>query len=932
VPLARLEDLRDRHRGEDVVVCGCGRSLRQFAEPGRYTTIGVNDVGRRFVPEYLVVVNPVESFTADRWAHVRDTNPPVFLSQYRLAVRAGTYVQFRLGRYASVDFDDPGALNYTQNSPYVALCLAVHLGARRIGVYGVDFTDDHFFAATGRHALAGRLAEIDEQFRRLDEACRARGVEIVNLSTESRLTAFRRGRIEEIRPRGADPAPPPAAPARPRVFFVNHTFHTAGDVFRDGLVHAARELDLPHAVAGWDDPTLPQQVARFVPDLLFVVHGRMFTRRWARAFARYRTAVWLVDEPYEVDDTSRYSGLFDHVFVNDPATLSRHPRAAYLPLAYDPVHCFDAGGERRHAAGFVGGASPTREAALEPLARADVLSYVVGGPWRSPALGRRCLAARVTPAEAATLYRQTRVVVNIFRDRHHWNHQGLVAGALNPRIYEAVAAGALVVSEPRRELAELVPELPVFDRREELVTVVRHFLEHPEERDAVSAACRRRLAGHTFADRLRRVIAMSLGDANGPSPAVVRPIGTAAPPLTAEPTPGPPASATLPGALGEEWRDHGGVAAVEPDGTITLRKSPDGTPGSERGLASCRPYRTAELAFEVRIAPGACFVAKIHQGDQLDQSTNSYHLMGAPPRSYLARHHHVFAPVPLAADRWERIRLAYRDGVLTCYHNDQPVFRSHQSLLTEGYAFLGLKGGEAQLRNVRLTDSPTLEAVPDELTVLHGFSTTFEPRVSIITTVYDRVDCLRRCLRSVRALRYRDWEQIVVADAPPDPVLTGLASTVSGGDHGRVLLATVARRFDNWGIGPAAAGLRRARGGYVCFLSDDNGYAPDHLDPLVHALDTDPGIGFAYSSCRYDGRLILDHPVPRPGGIDLGQPLFRRDLFARHLGDGLPFDVAAWDWHLIDTFMRHGVRWRHVNRPTFLFRLAKYPEFAGGLP
>jgi glycosyltransferase involved in cell wall biosynthesis len=31
------------------------------------------------------------------------------------------------------------------------------------------------------------------------------------------------------------------------------------------------------------------------------------------------------------------------------------------------------------------------------------------------------------------------------------------------------------------------------------------------------------------------------------------------------------------------------------------------------------------------------------------------------------------------------------------------------------------------------------------------------PRVSIVTTVYDRVACLRRCIRSVQKLQYRDF-------------------------------------------------------------------------------------------------------------------------------------------------------------------------------
>jgi hypothetical protein len=136
----------------------------------------------------------------------------------------------------------------------------------------------------------------------------------------------------------------------------------------------------------------------------------------------------------------------------------------------------------------------------------------------------------------------------------------------------------------------------------------------------------------------------------------------------------------------------------------------------------------------------------------------------------------------------------------------------------------------------------------------------------------------------------------------------------------------LAQRHNDWGIAPAAAGLQRARGDYLAFLSDDNGYTPDHFDPLIRALDQDPALGFVYCSCRYDGRLLLNHPVPRPGRIDLGQPVFRRELFDVHLNNDLPFDMMAWDWHLVDRLMRRGVRWKHVDRATFLFRLAQYPE------
>jgi glycosyltransferase involved in cell wall biosynthesis len=200
------------------------------------------------------------------------------------------------------------------------------------------------------------------------------------------------------------------------------------------------------------------------------------------------------------------------------------------------------------------------------------------------------------------------------------------------------------------------------------------------------------------------------------------------------------------------------------------------------------------------------------------------------------------------------------------------------------------------------------------------------PRLSIITTIYDRMDCLRCCIDSVRRLSFGDYEHLIVADCPGQSVIERINDVVARTADPRIGLYNLRSRHNNWGIAPAASGLRRARGEFVAFLSDDNGYLSDHFEPLIGALDRNPSLGFVYSSCQYDARLVLAHPVPRPGRIDLGQPLFRRELFELHLNDTLPFDIMAWDWSLIDAFMRKGVRWRHINRPSFIFRLARYPH------
>jgi spore maturation protein CgeB len=291
-----------------------------------------------------------------------------------------------------------------------------------------------------------------------------------------------------------------------RVFGVDYQFLSCGDVFTRGLLHAAEDLGLVYQHSDWAAPDLERQIVHFRPDLLFVVHGRKFSSRWSRAFEAMKTAVWLLDEPYEVDDTARFSQRFQHVFLNDPSTLHRHHHATYLPVCYDPRVHADTHHSRSFQVGFVGGGNRTRDTYLAALARAGVLGYVIGGAWSSPEVNRLCVSRNVTPRETAARYNLSRVALNVFRETHHFNQQHVPATSMNPRVYEAFACGALVVSEWRPEADTLVPQMPVFRSEADCVAVVMDVLANPDTAEAIRLACWEQIRPHTYAARLRTVL------------------------------------------------------------------------------------------------------------------------------------------------------------------------------------------------------------------------------------------------------------------------------------------------------------------------------------------------------------------------------------------------------------------------------------------
>jgi hypothetical protein len=273
----------------------------------------------------------------------------------------------------------------------------------------------------------------------------------------------------------------------PRVFGCDYRFLSCGSVFTDGLVHAAETLGVEYAHAEWSDPTLMMKVRAFAPDVFFVVNGRRFIQRWKLPFDGAVSALWLLDDPYEVDDSAKISERFEQVFVNDPATLSRHRHSTYLPACYVPrVHYTSEPGR---------------------LADQGLLTYVIGGPWLTHEVQALCKSRNVPAAETAGWYRATRIVVNVFRSEHHYNRDKIAATSLNPRVYEALACGALVVSEWRPEVDGLIPELPTFKTPEECVALVRDLLAHPEHSETIRTQCLARIQGHTYAERLQTVLA-----------------------------------------------------------------------------------------------------------------------------------------------------------------------------------------------------------------------------------------------------------------------------------------------------------------------------------------------------------------------------------------------------------------------------------------
>lgn len=180
------------HKGKSFIVCGCGSSIKDYSDFTGFIVIGVNDIQRILTPDYLVVVNEYHSFTRERWPWVYNTKASVVFTQIpQMPIeKQDRIVRINLGTRGGTNLSDPSRIDFTSNSPYMAVIIAAMMGADKIGLVGVDFTPNHFFAQTGIHRLNSGLGEINAEYSRLGKALLSSGIKIANLSQQSQISSW----------------------------------------------------------------------------------------------------------------------------------------------------------------------------------------------------------------------------------------------------------------------------------------------------------------------------------------------------------------------------------------------------------------------------------------------------------------------------------------------------------------------------------------------------------------------------------------------------------------------------------------------------------------------------------------------------------------------------------------------------------------------
>ena len=234
--------------------------------------------------------------------------------------------------------------------------------------------------------------------------------------------------------------------------------------------------------------------------------------------------LWLLDILEKLPQTQQGLSYYHLVYTFEPGDLAAinrlNPRASYLPPAYDPgVYRPITGSRKKYDLVFVGNRWGRLEL-LEELADFSLANNIklalVGRYWRQGNISRRVKFRKrypalravilkngtLDPVEVNSIYNQSRVVLNIHRNRRG---QGV-----NPRLFDIAGAGAFQLTDDRQTLAkmllpgrEIIPYASARDLRQK----ISYYLAAPEERRKIAAAAERRARKeHTYFRRMEKII------------------------------------------------------------------------------------------------------------------------------------------------------------------------------------------------------------------------------------------------------------------------------------------------------------------------------------------------------------------------------------------------------------------------------------------
>jgi spore maturation protein CgeB len=289
----------------------------------------------------------------------------------------------------------------------------------------------------------------------------------------------------------------------------------------EDIVRAARELIL--------------ELILDKPDVIMFIDGTKFPEEALKEMRRILKytgqptllACYMTEAPYINDILLRYQRLFDVVFLNDKKEVeNRNPDGRryidYLPHSFNPLvhYPFEVDDIYKRDVFFCGTIFPERANILGDVNWTGIDAYIAGATSLATDEDVEKLSkfgildqGTLPNQTVAEYYRGSKISINLNRvygwtPKHEvQNIENDRAYSVGPRVIEAAACGAFILSEPRPELEEIFGDsIPTFTNGKQLEELIRYYLTHEEERQAKAIRSTEIVQTMTYDERSKQVV------------------------------------------------------------------------------------------------------------------------------------------------------------------------------------------------------------------------------------------------------------------------------------------------------------------------------------------------------------------------------------------------------------------------------------------
>lgn len=251
------------------------------------------------------------------------------------------------------------------------------------------------------------------------------------------------------------------------------------------------------------------------PHMVFFVSA-FFTPAWVLDIIRQRRHKLVIlhtESPYQDDEQLMRAQYATLNMLNDPTNIDEYAHLApamYMPHSYDPdIHYPGLVKDKPIDFSFIGTMFKSRRDFFERFfdcIDAEKYNIALGGAaWDGDHMDGSPLLdylshprdEAVDNDKVADSYRNSKVGINFYRKEAEEAHEG-TGWAIGPREVEMAACALPWIRDARGESDELFPFLPTFSTPEEAAGLLKHYLDHPMEREFLGKSALQAIEHRTF--------------------------------------------------------------------------------------------------------------------------------------------------------------------------------------------------------------------------------------------------------------------------------------------------------------------------------------------------------------------------------------------------------------------------------------------------